>query len=219
MNWSWAFVAEITPDLLKGLVVTVKITLISSVVALSIGLLFAIAKMSSIDVVRRSAVLVTETIRRTPLLVQLYFLFYVLPDIGIVLSPMVAGIIGLGFHYATYVSEVYRAGIINVPAGQWEAARACNLTKRQTWTKIVLPQAIPPMIPPLGNYVIAMFKETPILSAITVLDLMGEALAKANFSYRYLEPITLVAVGFLFVSLCSAALIRLLENHLKLRTA
>ncbi|UVK48237.1 ectoine/hydroxyectoine ABC transporter permease subunit EhuD (plasmid) [Mesorhizobium sp. AR07] len=219
MNWSWEFVAEITPDLLKGLVVTVKITLISSVVALSVGLFFAIAKMSSVDAVRRSAVLVTETIRRTPLLVQLYFLFYVLPDIGIVLSPMVAGIIGLGFHYATYVSEVYRAGIINVPAGQWEAARACNLTKRQTWREIVLPQAIPPMIPPLGNYVIAMFKETPILSAITVLDLMGEALAKANFSYRYLEPITLVAIGFLFVSLCSAALVRLLENHLKLRAA
>ncbi|UVK49920.1 ectoine/hydroxyectoine ABC transporter permease subunit EhuD (plasmid) [Mesorhizobium sp. AR02] len=219
MNWSWAFVAEITPDLLKGLVVTVKITLISSVVALSIGLFFAIAKMSSIESVRRSAVLVTETIRRTPLLVQLYFLFYVLPDIGIVLSPMVAGTIGLGLHYGTYVSEVYRAGIINVPAGQWEAARACNLTTRQTWTEIVLPQAIPPMIPPLGNYVIAMFKETPILSAITVLDLMGEALAKANFSYRYLEPITLVAVGFLFVSLCSAALIRLLENYLKLRAA
>ena len=85
------------------------------------------------------------------------------------------------------------------------------------WTEIVLPQAIPPMIPPLGNYVIAMFKETPILSAITVLDIMGEALAKANVSYRYLEPITLVAAGFLIVSLCAAALIRVLENHLKHR--
>ncbi|TIV74510.1 MAG: ABC transporter permease subunit, partial [Mesorhizobium sp.] len=86
-------------------------------------------------------------------------------------------------------------------------------------TNIVLPQAIPPMIPPLGNYVIAMFKETPILSAITVLDLMGEALAQANFSYRYLEPITLVAVGFLVVSLGSAATIKLLETHLNLRAA
>ncbi|QRM32180.1 ectoine/hydroxyectoine ABC transporter permease subunit EhuD [Microvirga sp. VF16] len=219
MDWSWEFVAEITPSLLQGLVVTVQITLLSSVVALVIGLFFAIAKMSPIFVLRQSTILVTEAIRRTPLLVQLYFLFYVLPDLGIVLSPLVAGTIGLGLHYGTYVSEVYRAGIQNVPAGQWEAARACNLTVWQTWTQIVLPQAIPPMIPPLGNYVIAMFKETPILSAITVLDLMGEALAQANFSYRYLEPITLVAFGFLTVSLCSAAIIKLLEARLNLRAA
>ncbi|MFA1676033.1 ectoine/hydroxyectoine ABC transporter permease subunit EhuD [Rhizobium mongolense] len=219
MDWSWEFVAEITPALLQGLAVTVQITLISSVVALVIGLFFAIAKMSSQVFVRRLAFIVTEAIRRTPLLVQLYFLFYVLPDLGLVLSPVVAGVIGLGLHYSTYISEVYRAGISNVAAGQWEASKACNLTTRQTWTKIILPQAIPPMIPPLGNYVIAMFKETPILSAITVLDLMGEALAQANFSYRYLEPITLVAIGFLVVSLCSAAIIKLLENHLNLRAA
>ncbi|MBX4917479.1 MULTISPECIES: ectoine/hydroxyectoine ABC transporter permease subunit EhuD [Rhizobium] len=219
MNWSWDFVAQIMPSLMQGLLVTVEITLVSSVVALALGLVFAVAKMSPVGSVRRVAVLVTEGIRRTPLLVQLYFLFYVLPDLGILLSPFLAGVIGLGLHYATYTSEVYRAGISNVSVGQWEAARACNLTPRQTWTEIILPQAIPPMIPPLGNYVIAMFKETPILSAITVMDLMGEALAQANFNYRYLEPITLVAAGFLIVSLCSAALIKFLENRLNLRAA
>lgn len=219
MNWSWDFVAQITPALMQGLLVTVEITLLSSLAALVIGLFFAVAKMTSVGFVRRVTIILTEGIRRTPLLVQLYFLFYVLPDLGILLSPFMAGVIGLGLHYATYTSEVYRAGILNVPVGQWEAARACNLTRRQTWTEIILPQAIPPMIPPLGNYVIAMFKETPILSAITVMDLMGEALAQANFNYRYLEPITLVAAGFLIVSLCSAAIIKLLENHLKLRAA
>lgn len=219
MEWSWDFVREIMPALIQGLIVTVEITLVSSVVAMVAGLLFAVAKMSPVNSLRRTAVIVTEGIRRTPLLVQLYFLFYVLPDLGVLLSPFAAGVIGLGLHYGTYLSEVYRAGIINVPVGQWEAATACNLTSRQTWTEIVLPQAIPPMIPPLGNYVIAMFKETPILSAITVMDLMGEALAQANFNYRYLEPITLVAAGFLIVSLCSAAIIKLLENHLNLRAA
>lgn len=209
----------VMPALTQGLLVTVEITLVSSVVALVLGLLFALAKMSPVGSVRRVAIIATEGIRRTPLLVQLYFLFYVLPDLGILLSPFTAGVIGLGLHYATYTSEVYRAGINNVPVGQWEAARACNLTTRQTWTEIILPQAIPPMIPPLGNYVIAMFKETPILSAITVMDLMGEALAQANFNYRYLEPITLVAAGFLLVSLISAAIIKLLENHLNLRAA
>ncbi|MBP1885138.1 ectoine/hydroxyectoine ABC transporter permease subunit EhuD [Sinorhizobium mexicanum] len=215
MTWDWTFVAEITPFLLQGLVVTVKVTLVASLFAMIVGLVFAIAKMSRNAFVRWLAIATSEGIRRTPLLIQLYLLFYVLPDLGFVLSPFVAGVIGLGLHYGTYISEVYRAGIINVPAGQWEAAKACNLTPRQTWTQIVLPQAIPPIIPPLGNYVIAMFKETPILSAITVLDVMGQALAQANYNYRYIEPITLVACAFLVVSLCSAAAIRALEYQLR----
>lgn len=214
IDWNWAYASEILPYLLDGLQVTVEVTLAGSCVALVIGLGIALAKMSTVNAVRRTTIVLTEGIRRTPLLVQLYFLFYVLPDIGVTLSAFVAGVAGLGLHYATYISEVYRAGIENVPAGQWEAAKACNLTERQTWTQIVLPQAIPPMLPPLGNYVIAMFKETPLLSAITVLDLMGEALAQANFNYRYLEPITLVAVGFLVVSLAAAALINALEFYL-----
>ncbi|WP_201840714.1 ectoine/hydroxyectoine ABC transporter permease subunit EhuD [Microvirga zambiensis] len=216
MSWSWAFALEILPALLDGLIVTVKVTLISSVFALVVGLSFAIAKASRVTWVRHPVLLATEGIRRTPLLVQLYFLFYVLPDFGVLLSPLTAGIIGLGLHYATYTSEVFRAGIESVPVGQWEAATATNLSPYHTWTHIILPQALPPMIPALGNYVIAMFKETPILSAITILDLMGEALAQANFNYRYLEPITLVALGFLIVSLCSAAIIKILEARLRL---
>lgn len=220
VDWDWAYASEILPYLLDGLLVTVEVTLAGSCVALVVGLVFALAKMSKVNAVRHTTIIVTEGIRRTPLLVQLYFLFYVLPDIGITLPAFVAGVVGLGLHYATYISEVYRAGIENVPAGQWEAAKACNLTERQTWTQIVLPQAIPPMLPPLGNYVIAMFKETPLLSAITVLDLMGEALAQANFNYRYLEPITLVAVGFLVVSLVAATIINALEFYLgRKRTA
>lgn len=219
MEWDWNYVWQILPSLLDGLIVTVKVTLISSVVALLLGLVLAVAKTSGPRQVKNCVSLLTEAIRRTPLLVQLYFLFFVLPDLGLVLSPFTAGVIGLGLHYATYMSEVYRAGIQNVPPGQWEAAKACNLTPLQTWKNIVIPQAVPPMIPPLGNYIIAMFKDTPVLSAITILDLMGEALAQANFNYKYLEPITLVATGFLFVSLCSAFLIKILEKRLRLVTA
>ncbi|MER9204013.1 ectoine/hydroxyectoine ABC transporter permease subunit EhuD [Mesorhizobium sp. M0933] len=215
MSWSWPFVAEILPFLIQGLWVTVKITLVASALAMVIGLVFAFAKMSRVNALRATANVISEAIRRTPFLVQLYFLFYVLPDIGILLAPVTAGILGLSVHYGAYISEVYRAGILSVPGGQWEAARACNLTQRQTWIQIVLPQAIPPVIPPLGNYVIAMFKETPILSAISVLDVMGQALAQASYNYRYLEPISLVAGAFLFVSLTSAALIKLLERRLQ----
>jgi polar amino acid transport system permease protein len=137
----------------------------------------------------------------------------VLPDIGILLPPMVAGVIGLGLHYSTYISEVYRSGIDNTPRGQWEAAKACNLTTVQTWRYVILPQALPPVIPALANYLVAMFKETPLLSAITVVEIMSRAKGMADFNYRYLEPMTMVGAFFLLVSLASALVLRGLERR------
>lgn len=213
MQWDWAFVAEITPTLLQGLKLTLLITFMSAIVAAVLGLVFAIARRSPNRLVARPVSFFVEFIRGTPLLVQLYFIFYVLPDVGILLPPLVAGVIGMGLHYATYTAEVYRAGIENVPRGQWEAARATNLTTRQTWVHVIVPQAVPPMIPALANYLIAMFKETPLLSAITVLELMNQAKSVANSSYRYIEPMTMVGVFFLAMSLVSVVILRWLERR------
>ena len=104
----------------------------------------------------------------------------------------------------TYTSEVFRAGIENVPRGQWDAARALNYSPVQTWKDVILPQAIPPMIPPLANYLITMFKETPLLAAITVVELFNAANIYSNSHYKYLEPMTLVGLFFLLVSVPSA---------------
>lgn len=213
MEWDWAFVAEIMPTLLAGLRLTLIVTLLSAVVAAVLGLGFAIARRSPNRLIARPVSYFVEFIRGTPLLVQLYFIFYVLPDVGIVLPPLVAGVIGMGLHYATYTAEVYRAGIENVARGQWEAARATNLTTRQTWVHVIIPQAVPPMIPALANYLIAMFKETPLLSAITVLELMNQAKSVANSSYRYIEPMTMVGVFFLAMSLISVVFLRWLERR------
>ena len=169
MEWDWNVVASVTPSLLKGLIVTVQATIVGAVLAYVLGLVIAILKMSGNKAVAFITYWSSEFIRRTPLLVQLYFLFYVLPDFGIFLSPFVAGVIGLGLHFSTYTSEVYRAGIENVQKGQWEAARSLNYSAYHTWRFVILPQAIPPMFPPLANYLITMFKETPLLSAITVV--------------------------------------------------
>ena len=212
MEWDWAFVAKIMPTLLEGLKLTVLITILSAFVAAGLGLVLAIAKRSRNRWIAKPTAMLTEFIRGTPLLVQLYFIF-VLPDVGIVLPPLVAGVIGMGLHYATYTAEVYRAGIENVPKGQWEAARATNLTARQTWVHVIIPQALPPMIPALANYLIAMFKETPLLSAITVLELMNQAKSVANSNYRYIEPMTLVGAFFLVMSLLSVILLRWLERR------
>ena len=214
MDWDWNFVVEILPRLASGVVVTVQATLIGATLAMLLGLVIAILRRSPNHFLRRTVYGFSEFVRRTPLLIQLYFLFYVLPDVGIVLPPLVAGIIGLGVHYASYTSEVYRAGIEHVARGQWEAAKACNLTSAQTWRHVVLPQAIPPMIPSLANYLIVMFKETPLLAAITVLELMAQAKIVASYNYRYLEPLTLVGVFFVIMTIPAMLGTRWLEGRL-----
>jgi polar amino acid transport system permease protein len=213
MEWDWNFVWQIMPTLLQGLKITLIASVLGAIVAAIVGMVFAVLRRSPVAVVSKTTGFVVEFIRGTPLLVQLYFIFYVLPDIGIRLPALVAGVIGLGLHYGTYTAEVYRSGIENVPRGQWEAAKAANLTERQTWVHVILPQAIPPMIPALANYLVAMFKETPLLSAITVLELMNQAKSVANSSYRYIEPITMVGVFFLIMSLISVVVLRWLEER------
>ncbi len=213
MEWDWGFVRQILPTLLDGVRITVQATLLGSILAMTLGLAFAIARRSANPLVFRPVGALVDFIRGTPLLVQLYFLFYVLPDAGILLSPLLAGVIGLGLHYGTYTAEVYRAGIDNISRGQWEAAKALNLTIGQTWRYVIIPQAVPPMIPALANYFIAMFKETPLLSAITVLELMNQARSVANFNYRYLEPMTLVGAFFLLISIPSVIALRALERR------
>ena len=213
MEWDWDFTWSIMPQLLAGFRITLVATALGAVVAAILGLVFAILRRSRNRLVSRTTGLVVEFIRGTPLLVQLYFIFYVLPDLGIRLPALTAGVIGMGLHYATYASEVYRGGIEAVSRGQWEAAKATNLTARQTWVHVILPQSIPPMIPAMANYLLAMFKETPLLSAITVLELMNQAKSVANSSYRYVEPMTMVGVMFLVVSVISVVGLRWLERR------
>lgn len=213
MDWDWQFAREILPMLLAGLKITILATVLGAAVAAVLGLVLAILRRSPNRWIARGTGFLVEFIRGTPLLVQLYFIFYVLPDFGILLPALAAGVIGMGLHYATYAAEVYRGGIESVPRGQWEAARATNLTTRQTWLHVILPQALPPMIPAMANYLLAMFKETPLLSAITVLEMMNQAKSVANSSYRYVEPMTMVGVFFLVVSLISVVGLRWLERH------
>jgi len=215
VDWDWGFVFQILPTLGSGVLVTIQATILGSAVAMVLGLVMAILRRSRNRAVSNTVAGLLEFVRGTPLLVQLYFLFYILPDLGLVLSPLVAGVLGLGLHYATYTAEVYRGGIDNVSRGQWEAAKAVNLSTRQTWINVILPQAVPPMIPALANYFVAMFKETPLLSAITVLELMNQARSVANFNYRYLEPMTLVGVFFLAISVPAVIGLRYVERRFR----
>lgn len=217
MSWSWEFTWQILPKLLAGLVVTIEATVLGSLLAFALGLVIALVRFTGSRIIRAPVNSVAEFIRRTPLLVQLYALFYILPDYGIALSPLTAGVIGLGLHYSTYAAEVYRAGLESVPRGQWEAARALNYPVSSTFVRVILPQAVPPMIPALANYVIAMFKETPLLSAITVIELMNAAKIVANEWYRYVEPMTLAGLLYLLISLPASMAAMKLETWCRRR--
>ena len=184
-------------------------------IAVVLGLVFALAQRTPfrpLTIAVREAV---EFIRSTPLVLQIFFVFYVGPQFGIRLSPWTAGMIAIGLHYAAYLSEVYRGGLESVPKGQWEAAKSLNLSTARTYFRVILPQALPPSLAGMGNYLVGIFKDTPMLSVIGVAELMHTANAIGSETYRFLEPFTLVGIIFLCISLPTAALIRLFEGWVR----
>jgi len=213
--FDWSFALEILPTLGSALIITIQATVLGMLVAVTLGLALALLRRSRLAIVSLPTAFVIEFVRSTPLLVQMYFLFYVMPLTGVQLSPLATGIVALGLHYATYCAEVYRAGIEAVPRGQLEAARALNMSPWRTAVGVVLPQAIPPVVPALGNYLVAMFKDTPLLSAITVVELLQQSKMIGSSTFRYTEPLTLVGVLFLVLSLVAAWGVRGLEARLQ----
>ncbi|WP_192809159.1 ectoine/hydroxyectoine ABC transporter permease subunit EhuD [Actinomadura montaniterrae] len=213
MSWDWNYTGDIIPDLLDGLRYTVIATLAGYVIAVLLGLVWAMLRRAPNAVVSQTVRWVTEFIRSTPLIPQLYFVYYVLPSWGLTIGSLTAGIITLGLHYSTYTAEVYRAGISDIPKGQWEACTALNLPRSRVWLDVILPQAIRRVIPTLGNYLIAMFKDSPMLLAINVTELLMSAYQVGSRSLRFLEPITLVGLLFIIVSVISSILVRRLERR------
>ncbi|WP_274650621.1 ectoine/hydroxyectoine ABC transporter permease subunit EhuD [Paenibacillus humicola] len=214
--WSWDYVISILPDLLRAFRVTIAATLAGFAVAAVFGLLLAVLGRSGWKPLRLAVRAFVEFVRSTPLLVQVFFLYYSVPMLtGLSLPAFATGVIGLGIHYSTYMSEVYRSGIDGVPKGQWEAASALNLTKTRTWLSVILPQAIPPVIPVMGNYLIVIFKETPILSAITLVEMLLTAKNTASVTYRVFEPYTMVGVIFLVISYAMSLVVMRFEKRLR----
>jgi len=140
-----------------------------------------------------------------------------MPVVGMTLSPFLSAVLALGIHFSTYIGEVYRSGIEGVDNGQWEASTALNLSTRQKWTKIILPQAIPPTIPMLGNYLIILFKEVPLAATIGVLGILQLGKDYGATTWNYVEPLTIVAGLFLLLSYPSAIMIKKLEKRVNRR--
>ncbi|MDX3247466.1 ectoine/hydroxyectoine ABC transporter permease subunit EhuD [Streptomyces sp. ME18-1-4] len=226
MTWDWGAVADFMPHFWDGLLVTLQALALGSLISFALGLVWALLMRTPTlpharthsrgwyPLVRWPVGVVTEFVRNTPLLVQLFFLFYVLPEWGLTFSALTTGVFAIGLHYSTYTMQVYRAGIEGVPAGQWEAATALNLPAGRTWRVVILPQAIRRVVPALGNYVIAMLKDTPLLMAITVLDMLGQARLFSQEHFQFTEPLTVIGVAFILISYLASLLLRALERRL-----
>jgi polar amino acid transport system permease protein len=211
-EWRWDFAYEILPKMLWATLNTIMAAGIGYAIAVVIGLIFLLGQRTPYKVINILVREIVEFIRSTPLLIQLFFLYFVGPQFGIILSAWVTAMITIGLHFGTYLSEVYRGALEGVPKSQWEACRALNFKTSYTYRRIVLPQAFPIAIPGMGNYLVGIFKDTPLLSTIGVAELFHAATSVGGEHYRYLEPYTMVGVIFLVLSIPAAIGIRKLER-------
>ena len=211
-EWKWDFALQILPQMLWATLNTIMAAGIGYAIAAVVGLLFLLGQRTPYKIVNVIVREIIEFIRSTPLLIQLFFVYFVGPQFGITLSAWVCAMITIGLHFGTYLSEVYRGALEGVPKTQWEACRALNFTTLYTYRRIVLPQAFPIAIPGMGNYLVGIFKDTPLLSTIGVAELFHAATAVGGYHYRYLEPYTLVGIIFLILSVPAAMGIRKLEK-------
>ncbi|MFF0743113.1 ectoine/hydroxyectoine ABC transporter permease subunit EhuD [Streptomyces sp. NPDC004111] len=213
-NWDWSAVADFMPRFWDGVLLTLQVLALGSLLSFSLGLVWAFGLRSHLKYVRWPVNLITEFIRNTPLLVQLFFLFFVLPEWGIQFSAIATGTVAIGLHYSTYTAQVYKAGIDAVPVGQWEAATALSLPAHRTWFAVILPQAIRRIVPALGNYVVSMLKDTPLLAGISVLELLQQARLESASTFQYTEPLTVVGIAFILIAYPASLLLRVLERRL-----
>ena len=219
MTFSWHEILEFMPGLLMGARITVILTFLVMFLGLVWGLVLALGRLSRSPILRLLSRAYVEIIRGTPLLLQLFYVYYVLPFAGVKFDPFTAGTIALSANYAAYLSEVYRAGIQAIDRGQIEASLSLGMSRALLMRRIVLPQAVRIILPPIGNYFISLFKDTSLVSIITLRDLMfsGEIMAASTF--KDFEIFTTIAVVYLIICFPSSLAATWLERQLKVGVA
>ncbi len=194
----WEWWPEVFPVLLRATGMTVQVMIGALIVALTLGLVVALMRISTFKLLRYPALLYTDVMRGTPALVQIFIIYFGLSDLGIEFDPVTAAIVGLGMNGAAYVGEIYRAGIEAINKGQVEAALSLGMTPVRAMRYIILPQALRLMLPPLCNYAILLVKDTAIISTIAAQEIMFEArrLVQATFMHSISGQIYLICAGF-----------------------
>ncbi len=209
------------PAMLRGAVVTVQVSVLAAVLFVVMSFVAGIAKDSQILVIRWTAIAYIEVFRGTSLLVQLFWLYFVLPEFGIVLSPMAAGVLGVGLNFGAYGAEIVRGALLAVPRGQVEAAIALNLSEWKRLTRIVIPQAIMVMTPGMINLTIELVKATALVSAVTLVDITYAAVQQNQLYYRTMEIFAITVMLYYciaqFIRIGGSALEDRFTRHLQRR--
>jgi polar amino acid transport system permease protein len=226
-NWQWyqipQYIVKTTEDgilfgpLWEGLMITFKISSISLVLSFAIGLITALFRMSHSFVARTMARVYLELIRNTPLLIQLFFIYFVLgPVLG--LNRFFSAVLALSLFEGAYASEIFRAGIVSIRRGQWEAAYSLGLSTLDTYRDIILPQAIRRILPPLTSQAISLVKDSALVSTIAIYDLTMQAQAVIAETFLTFELWFTVAGMYLAVTLTLSIIVNIMENRFKVVT-
>ncbi|WP_454730702.1 MULTISPECIES: ectoine/hydroxyectoine ABC transporter permease subunit EhuD [Cupriavidus] len=205
---------DFLPILLQGAIVTVQVTVLAFLLSSAIGLALALLKLSPVRALSWGAATVINVIRGLPIIVQLFYIYFVLPDIGIHLTAFQAGVIGLGIAYSAYQAENFRAGIEAVDPGQREAAQAMGMRPALVMRRVILPQAFRIALPPYGNTLVMMLKDSSLVSTITVAEMTRAGQLIASSTFQNMTVYTLVALLYLLMSLPLVFCLRRLERRL-----
>ncbi|WP_304171492.1 ectoine/hydroxyectoine ABC transporter permease subunit EhuC [Limnochorda pilosa] len=203
---------DLLPALLRGARVTVELTLLGAALALVLSFVVGFARLSRFRLIRLTATIYVEVLRGTSLLVQLFWIYFALPLWGINLSAMTAGVLAIGLNHGAYGSEIVRSAILAVPRGQTEAAVALNMTPVQRMTRVILPQAIPIMLPAFGNTLIELLKSTSLVSLITLADLTFQGTSLRTTTLRTTEIFSLLLILYFLLAYPLTLGVRWLER-------
>ena len=198
-NWDFSAFFKYLPFLLQGLEVTLLVSLLATCVGMVVGLFVALVRLSGIPPLRWLAAFYVDFLRSTPLLIQLVWVFFALPMLlGYSLPPIVAAVGTLGAYSGAYLAEIFRAGIVSIASGQRHAGLALGMTRAQVMRRIVLPQAVVRMLPPIASTLITLIKDSSLVSVISVAELMWAAQSLASVTLRPVEILT--GTGLLYVA-------------------
>ncbi len=206
-------IMKFLPD---GILRTFQVTLTSIVIALIIGLLAGLGRISRVKIINRIATIYVEIIRGIPLLVQLFYIYYALGSL-LQLSGMISAIAAMSICYGAYMGEIFRAGIQSIPKGQMEASLALGMTRGQALRRVIIPQTMRTILPPIGNEFIAMLKDSSLVSILAVSDLLRRGREYASTSFKYFESYTMVALVYLVMTLFFSRMVGIMENRLDRR--
>jgi len=214
-HFDWSVPFTYFPALMTGLLVTLKVSAISELVGIALGLIVALCRMSPLGLLRYPAVAYIDFLRGIPILVMLLWVYYGFSILfGVNFSQMQAAVLGLGCSYSAYIAEIFRSGIQAVPVGQREAGRTLGLAGWQVMVYVVLPQAVRIIIPPMGNTVISMLKDSSLVAIIAVSDLMRQTMVAASETFRPFELYAAAAVIYYLLTFLTARIITLIERRL-----